>query len=127
VLRGYHAGQAQSLPSTRFPAFLHGFFDREPASRFLDDIPKHLIITPEWSRDDDTPKMGDAISGWTRTKVEGKPTGNPATTASLPAAAGSFHDGDRVPARDIRRRRGGVGEEDGHRLRNSRWHSIRRD
>ena len=40
-----------------------------PPSRFLEDIPKHLITTPGWAQRDET-KVSDAVYSWNRVKVD---------------------------------------------------------
>ena len=40
-----------------------------PASRFLDDIPKHLITTPGWQQGQEM-KVADAVFAWNRVRVD---------------------------------------------------------
>ena len=39
-----------------------------PPSRFLEDIPKHLLTTPGWQKEET--KVSDAVFAWNRVKVE---------------------------------------------------------
>jgi DNA helicase-2/ATP-dependent DNA helicase PcrA len=40
-----------------------------PPSRFLEDIPKHLITTPGWKQDEGT-KVADAVFSWNRVRAD---------------------------------------------------------
>jgi DNA helicase-2/ATP-dependent DNA helicase PcrA len=40
-----------------------------PPSRFLEDIPKHLITTPGWWQGEET-KVADAVYSWNRVRVD---------------------------------------------------------
>ena len=40
-----------------------------PPSRFLEDIPKHLITTPGWRQGEET-KVADAVYSWNRVRVD---------------------------------------------------------
>ena len=74
-----------------------------PPSRFLEDIPKHLITTPGWRQGEET-KVADAVFSWNRVRVDDlkeemeKDTKYP---GSRPES------GRPCPAQHLRRRRSG--------------------
>jgi len=63
-----------------------------PPSRFLEDIPKHLITTPGWQPREET-KVSDAVFSWNRVRVDGS-EGQTEKTDSLPTI--DLKAGDRV-------------------------------
>jgi DNA helicase-2/ATP-dependent DNA helicase PcrA len=62
-----------------------------PPSRFLEDIPKHLITTPGWKQEET--KVNDAIFSWNRVKVDGTQP-EAIIAASVPSV--DLKAGDRV-------------------------------
>jgi DNA helicase-2/ATP-dependent DNA helicase PcrA len=63
-----------------------------PPSRFLEDIPKHLITNPGWLQKEET-RVTDAVFSWNRVRVE-PGEGEKAQPAGLPAV--DLKAGDRV-------------------------------
>jgi DNA helicase-2/ATP-dependent DNA helicase PcrA len=67
-----------------------------PPSRFLDDIPKHLITSPGWQQGHEN-KVTDAVYAWNRVRVDETP---PATAAASEKPSGlpafDLKAGDRV-------------------------------
>jgi DNA helicase-2/ATP-dependent DNA helicase PcrA len=63
-----------------------------PPSRFLEDIPKHLITTPGWTQREET-KVSDAVYSWNRVKVDDAENERE-KTFSLPSV--DLKAGDRV-------------------------------
>ena len=63
-----------------------------PPSRFLEDIPKHLITTPGWQPREET-KVSDAVFSWNRVRVE-ETAGGPDKVSSVPTI--DLKAGDRV-------------------------------
>ncbi len=66
-----------------------------PPSRFLEDIPKHLVTTPGWQKEET--KVSDAVFAWNRVKVEngeGEKEASTAATAGIPTI--DLKAGDRV-------------------------------
>ena len=63
-----------------------------PPSRFLEDIPKHLITTPGWSPREET-KVSDAVFSWNRVRVD-ETEDEKKKTFSLPSV--DLKAGDRV-------------------------------
>jgi DNA helicase II / ATP-dependent DNA helicase PcrA len=61
-------------------------------SRFLEDIPKHLITTPGWKQDEGT-KVSDAVYAWNRVRVD-EAGQEPEKETHLPAL--DLKAGDRV-------------------------------
>ena len=64
-----------------------------PPSRFLEDIPKHLLTTPGWQKEET--KVSDAVFAWNRVKVEqGEGEKGPSAAAGQPTM--DLKAGDRV-------------------------------
>ena len=63
-----------------------------PPSRFLEDIPKHLITTPGWWQGEET-KVADAVFSWNRVRVDST-EGEKEKATSMPAV--DLKAGDRV-------------------------------
>ena len=63
-----------------------------PPSRFLEDIPKHLITTPGWAPREET-KVSDAVFSWNRVRVD-ETEGGTEKKISLPSV--DLKAGDRV-------------------------------
>jgi DNA helicase-2/ATP-dependent DNA helicase PcrA len=63
-----------------------------PPSRFLEDIPKHLITTPGWWQGEDK-KVSDVVFSWNRVKVD-TTEGEKEPTAGIPTV--DLKAGDRV-------------------------------
>jgi DNA helicase II / ATP-dependent DNA helicase PcrA len=63
-----------------------------PPSRFLDDIPRHLVSMPDWSQKEDK-SISDAVFSWNRVRVDDT-VNKPFTTTGVPAV--DLKTGDRV-------------------------------
>ena len=63
-----------------------------PPSRFLEDIPKHLITTPGWAPREET-KVSDAVYSWNRVRVD-ETEGERKKSMRLPSV--DLKAGDRV-------------------------------
>jgi DNA helicase-2/ATP-dependent DNA helicase PcrA len=64
-----------------------------PPSRFLDDIPKHLITTPGWWQGEDK-KVSDVVFSWNRVRVDNAAEEKDTSTGGMPAV--DLKAGDRV-------------------------------
>jgi DNA helicase-2/ATP-dependent DNA helicase PcrA len=53
-----------------------------PPSRFLDDIPRHLITTPDWSQKEEV--LSDAVFSWNRVRIDDT-VSKPTVTTGIPA------------------------------------------
>jgi DNA helicase-2/ATP-dependent DNA helicase PcrA len=66
-----------------------GNSNTNPPSRFLEDIPRHLTTSPDWSSEEKKPKM-DSMYAWERVKVGEAPV------KQTPKNTVEIKDGDRV-------------------------------